>query len=164
MSFDERVMLTVAQAAAKVKLEFVLVGNAAAAMQGVPLLTHDVDVFVRKTPRNRQKIAAFAAVLGGVVTQPYEPTSEMLRVLTPSVSVDFMFGLSSRRKFESVRSRALREKLGSTVVLVAALSDVIAAKEAAGRPKDKATLGILKNALRVKQEMEKETGTKTKHE
>jgi hypothetical protein len=39
--------------------------------------------------------------------------------------------------------------------LVASLEDVIAAKEAAARPKDKAVLPILKDTLRCRKAMEK---------
>jgi hypothetical protein len=108
MSSDEKALLTVVRAAAKARLEFVLVGNAAAALHDVPILTRDFDLFVRDTPRNWQEIGAFARTLGGVVVRPYEPVSRMARVQTPDVAVDFVFRLSSRREFESVRAAALR--------------------------------------------------------
>jgi hypothetical protein len=41
-------------------------------------------------------------------------------------------------------------------ILVAALEDVIRTKEAAGRPKDLAHLPILKDTLRVRQELNRE--------
>jgi len=150
MSFDEKMIEAIAAAAARAHLEFILIGNAAAALHDVPVITQDVDLFVRYTPRNLEKIKAFGEFLGGSVSQPYDPLSRMMRLVTDQVSVDFVFGLSSRRKFESVRSRALRIKLGRHEIKVASLEDIIAAKEAANRPKDRATLHVLKNTLRVK--------------
>ena len=149
MSFDERILDRVVRAASRVRLEFIVIGNAGAALHNVPILTEDIDLFVRHTPRNLQKIHEMARVLGGVTTQPHEPTSRMMRLLTPDFTVDFVFDLSSRRKFESVRARSPWIKLGRQKVRVASLEDIIMAKEAAGRPKVKASLPILKSALRV---------------
>ena len=150
MSVDEDLLVSIVKAAAQVNLEFILIGNTAAALQAVPVMTEDFDLFVRYTPRNLEKIKAFGNLLGGSVSQPYDPLSRMMRLVTEQVSVDFVFGLSSRSKFEAVRSRALRIKLGRHEIKVASLEDIIAAKEAANRPKDRATLHILKNTLRVK--------------
>jgi len=158
MSIDEDLLASIAEAAARVNLEFILIGNAAAALHDAPVTTKDIDLFVRYTPRNLEKIKAFASLMGGSVGQPYDPISRMMRLITDQVSVDFVFGLSSHRKFESVRSRALRIKLGNHELKVASLEDIIAAKEAANRPKDRATLHVLKNTLRAKCALEEERG------
>ena len=50
----------------------------------------------------------------------------------------------------SVRSRAYSAVVGREVLSVAALADVIASKSAAGRPKDKAVLPILRDTLAVR--------------
>jgi hypothetical protein len=64
--------------------------------------------------------------------------------------VDFVRTLSSRKSFASIRSRAIRVRVGKRMVWVASLDDVIAAKEAAGRPKDRATLEILRETRSVR--------------
>lgn len=66
-----------------------------------------------------------------------------------------MFALSSQKSFESVRSRATKVRIGNRLVWVASLEDIIDAKEAADRPKDKTTLQILKETLQVKNAKEK---------
>ncbi len=157
MSFSEQVLAQILAKARRVKLEMILVGNAAAALHKVPVMTQDVDFFVRHTPMNLKKLRVLADELGGMLTQPYYPTSRMMRVVAPDFSVDFVFELSSRRRFESVRSRAARMKIGAQAIVVASLEDVIAAKEAAARPKDRATLRILKETLRTQKELENET-------
>lgn len=155
MSFDEQVLSLIVRAAARVKLDYVVIGNAGAALHDVPILTQDIDMFLRHTPRNVQKIRALAAALGGVVSEPYAPASRMMRVVTPDVTADFVFDLSSRRKFESVRAAAVVLSVGTESVRVAALDDIIRAKEAAGRAKDKATLPLLKAALKTKRALER---------
>ncbi len=156
MAIREEHLAEICEAAKRVRLEFVLVGNAAAVVQSAPLTTDDYDLFVRMTPLNLQKISRFAGLVGGVVAQPFEPTSTMRRVITDRFQVDFIFRLSERQKFESVRSRAIRMRRGGAELLVATLSDVIAAKEAAARKKDLAVLPTLRDTLRANEAIEKE--------
>ena len=51
-------------------LEAVLIGNAAAALQGAPVTTVDFDFMFRKTPRNLRKLKTLAAALGATVMRP----------------------------------------------------------------------------------------------
>jgi hypothetical protein len=52
-------------------LEAVLIGNAAAALQGAPVTTADFDFYFRRTPRNLVKLKLFARRLGATVLRPY---------------------------------------------------------------------------------------------
>ena len=54
-------------------LEVVLIGNAAAALQGAPVTTVDFDFLFRKSPRNLAKLKRFAASLRATVLRPYCP-------------------------------------------------------------------------------------------
>jgi len=156
--FEERLLREIVGALGAVGLDAVLVGNAAAALRGAPVTTRDIDFFVRDTPGNRRKIAEVARRLGGLaVTRPGEPLSRMLRLLGGPAEIDFVFALSSRARFESVRARAGEVDLGGTTVRVASLADVIAAKRAAGRPKDLAALPVLEQTARVLEELARET-------
>ena len=151
-SFEERQLLLIVEAAQRVGLEFVVIGNASAAMQGAPIMTQDIDLFVRDSKRNREKIRALATALGASCNQPFLPGSEMFRLETNELVVDCLFRLSSNQRFESVRSRAIALPIGA---LVATLEDVILQKRAAGRAKDKATLPILEQTLKVRELLEK---------
>jgi hypothetical protein len=51
--------------------------------------------------------------------------------------------------FEALRSRGLSLRLGAQTAVVACLEDLIASKEACGRPKDLAQLPVLRETLRV---------------
>ena len=154
MSSDEKLILRVARAARRAGLEFILVGNAAAALHDAPVTTQDVDLFVRHTPRTLRKIAELTRLLGGILAEPYEPLSRMMRIVSPEVAVDLIFQLSSHRRFESVRATARHVSIGEITLKVASLDDLIAAKEAAGRPKDRASLPILKATLATQRGLE----------
>jgi len=58
MSFEDSVLLHLMRAVDSVGLEAVVIGNAAAALHGVPVTTQDIDLFIRETPRNLEKITA----------------------------------------------------------------------------------------------------------
>jgi predicted nucleotidyltransferase len=155
MSFDDGFLGELAEALAKAGLQVVFIGNSAALLHGIPVSTQDVDLMVRDHPLLQKKLGKFAADFGVILTRPYEPSSKMIRASGRAIDIDFVFGLSSRKSFESIRSRAKKVRLGRRMVWVASLEDIIAAKEAANRPKDKATLPILKEALEVRKTVAK---------
>jgi hypothetical protein len=70
----------IAQLLARHGLEAVLIGNAAAALQGAPVTTVDVDFLFRKTPANLKKLKAIASDLGAVILRPYYPVSGLFRI------------------------------------------------------------------------------------
>src|ERR1035441_8141049 len=119
-------------------LEAVLIGNAAAALQGVPVTTVDFDFLFRRTPANVRKLRAIAAELQAVLMKPYYPVSGWLRISRDEdgLQLDFMGEIDGIRSFEGLRKRALEVPLGEARILVAALADIIKSKKAAGRPRD----------------------------
>jgi predicted nucleotidyltransferase len=154
LSFDEALLAEVARAAQGVRLECVLIGNAAAALLGAPVTSVDLDFFIRDTRQNEAKLERLAAALGGLaITRPGEPTSRMVRLLGKPAPLDFVVALSSGARFEAVRARATEVDVGGVKVRVASLEDVIAAKRAAGRPKDLAALPILEQTAKVLEAM-----------
>lgn len=130
------------------RLEAVLIGNAAAALQGAPVTTVDFDFFFRKTTTNLRKLKELARALGATVMRPYYPASDLYRVVRDQdgLQVDFMATIHGLRSFEGVRDRASSIDIGGIPVLVASLDDVIRSKRAAGRPRDRAVLEILEKA------------------
>lgn len=133
----------------EIKLEAVLIGNAAAALQGAPVTTVDFDFLFRKTSRNLAKLKAFARGLRAVVLRPYYPASDLYRVAREDdgLQVDFMGTIHGIRSFEGVRDRATIVEIEGVRLLVAALEDIIRSKKAARRPRDLAVLEILERAL-----------------
>ncbi len=132
----------------EIKLEAVLIGNAAAALQGAPVTTVDFDFLFRRTTANLTKLKTLARALGATVLRPYYPVSDLHRITRDDdgLQVDFMGTIHGIRSFEGLRDRASLIEIEGVPILVAALSDIIRSKRSAGRPRDKAVLEILEKA------------------
>jgi len=143
----------VAAALAAVRLEAILIGNAAAAMQGAPVTTVDFDFMFRSTPVNLTKLKKFATQLDAVILRPYYPMPALYRVMNDErgLQVDFMPSIHGIRSFNSLRSRAQKIEMRGHGLWIASLADIIASKRAAARPRDKAVLEILEKTLREKE-------------
>lgn len=130
-------------------LEAVLIGNAAAALQGAPVTTVDFDFLYRRTPANVRKLSAIAAALEAVLMKPHFPVSGLLRISRDEdgLQLDFMGEIDGIHSFEGLRKRAIEVPLGDARILVAALADIIKSKKAAGRPRDIAVLPVLEKVL-----------------
>jgi hypothetical protein len=76
-------------------LEAVLIGNAAAALQGAPVTTVDVDFLFRKTPANLKKLKAIASDLGAVILRPYYPVSGLFRIARDADGLQLDFYVAS---------------------------------------------------------------------
>lgn len=137
-------------------LDAILIGNAAAALQGAPVTTVDFDFMFRKTSRNMQKLKAVARALGAVVLRPYYPASDLYRVTRDDgLQIDFMATIHGIRSFEGLRHRSEIIEIGDTSIRVAALADIIKSKQAARRPRDLAVLDVLRDALAERTRQEK---------
>lgn len=148
----EPLLNSVVAALAAVRLEAILIGNAAAAIQGAPVTTVDFDFMFRSTPANLAKLKRFAVRLEAVILRPYYPASKLFRVMSDDrgLQADFMPAIHGVKSFNSLRSRADKMDFGGYTLWVASLADIIASKRAAGRPRDNAVLDILEKTLREK--------------
>jgi len=147
-------LVVVARLLSKHRLEVVMIGNAAAALQGSPVTTLDVDFMFRKTARNLSKLKALADDLDAMVLRPYYPMSELYRVVRDrdGVQLDFMARVDGIRSFEALRARAMRVEFEGCELLVASLDDIIRSKESAAREQDLAVLPILRRTRDEKEE------------
>lgn len=132
----------------EIRLEAVLIGNAAAALQGAPVTTVDFDFLFRSTPRNLSKLKTLAQKLAATILRPYYPVSDLYRVVRDDdgLQVDFMGTVHGVRSFAGVRDRASIVTVGGVDLLVASLADIIKSKRAARRPRDLAVLEVLEKA------------------
>lgn len=146
----EPLLKLAARMLAKHRLDAVLIGNAAAALQGAPVTTMDLDFFMRASPRNVAKVRKIAQELKTSAVQPFYPASTLYRISKPDegVQLDFMTTISGIRSFEGVRARASIAEFGGFSLHVAALEDVIRSKTAAGRPQDLAILPVLRRVVK----------------
>lgn len=147
-------LIRVARVLRETGLEAVMIGNAAAALQGAPVTTVDVDFLFRKTPANLRKLKKVARALDATILRPYYPVSELYRVMAEDLSlqVDFMATVHGIRSYNSVKSRAISVDVGGEKFLVASLPDIIASKRAADRPRDRAVLDALNRTLKTQED------------
>jgi hypothetical protein len=155
MSSDEMFVAEVLRALERVGLEAIVVGMIAAALQGAPITTQDIDLLVRDTPRDREKLEDFARAMGAALPVRLSPLSSAVTLGGAAMPIDVLFdAIPPGIGFETLRSRARSVPIGQAVATVATLEDVIASKESAGRPKDLAVLPILRDTLRIRTALE----------
>jgi hypothetical protein len=159
MSPDEVFLEQLLLALAEAKLEALLVGSVAGVLHGAPVMTRDVDLLIRDTALNRKKLLTLAKALRAARPTPVSELSRTVTILGGALPVDVLFDeLAGGLSFVRLRSRSVRVAIGAQTATVAALADIIASKEAAGRPKDLAQLPILRDTLRVKQALAESDG------
>jgi hypothetical protein len=134
------------------RLDAILIGNAAAALQGAPVTTVDFDFMFRKTPTNLKKLKRLAGTLRCQILKPYYPVSSLYRLVDDDrgLQIDFMSVVSGIKSFERLRTRASRVDFGGRLLWVAPLDDIIRSKKALGRARDRAVLEILERTRNEK--------------
>jgi hypothetical protein len=154
--FSEKTLIALAKALRAAKLEAIVIGNSASMLNGAPVTTQDIDLLIRDTRPNRQKLARFADEIGGSAPMPVSDLSKVQWIEGRlGVPVEIHYDrISGGLTFTSLRSRAQVVVVGDETLLVASLADVIRSKKAAGRPKDRAVLPILRDTLAVRKKLE----------
>ena len=134
--------------------DVVMIGNAAAALQGAPVTTVDFDFMFRKTAVNLRKLKALATRLHATVLRPYYPASDMFRIVRDDdgLQLDFMAAIHGVRSFAGLRARARAIEIGGVPLQVASLGDIIKSKRAARRPRD---LAVLESLEKTREEAER---------
>lgn len=133
-------------------LETVLVGMAAAALQGAPVTTDDFDFAFRETPRNVAKLKRVAGRLNAQLSRPYYPSSRLYRLTSRTgAQVDMMPSISGFGSFESLRSHSIEADVEGRSLRIASLAAVIKSKKITNRSKDRAVMPVLEETLREKE-------------
>jgi len=153
-SFVERVLEALTQGG----VEFVVVGGVSAVLQGVPVVTQDLDVCYRRTPDNVRRLAR--------ALEPFHPKLRGLPEGLPHVvderalglgtnftldldgeDLDLLAEMSGIGGYDEVAPGALELSVNGRSVKVLSLDRLIATKRAAGRAKDLAVLPLLEATL-----------------
>src|SRR5262249_20939454 len=122
------------------------VGLSAAALQGAPVVTRDVDLWMRDLTDGR-----FFAVLKrfGATYVPPVGTNPPMIVGRRIAMFDVVASMHRLQSFATEYRRSREIQLGATKVRVLPLDRIIVSKRAANRPKDRAVLPVLENVLRT---------------
>jgi hypothetical protein len=142
-------------------VDFVVIGGIAGVLHGSSRATFDLDVCFATDPVNLDALgevlvgldARLQGVKDAVPLVPDAATLRRVEVLTLDTTageLDVLAKPSGAPRYDVLRRRAERYDLGGFSVLVASLDDLIAMKQAAGRPKDRADVDELETIRRLR--------------
>lgn len=129
--------------------DFLIVGAHALAAHGVPRATGDLDIWVRPTAENAERVLValrrFGAPLSDLTVDDLTRPDTVFQIGLPPSRVDILSGISGV-DFAAAWSRRRLVMLDGVQVNVLAREDFIVNKRASGRPKDLLDLALLDEA------------------
>jgi hypothetical protein len=129
--------------------EFLIVGAHALAIHGAPRFTKDLDVWVRPTEGNAQKVfralQAFGAPLANLSTQDLHAPDVMFQIGIAPNRIDLLTAIDGV-DFDACWGQRLEHRYGDQPVWIIGKADLIRNKVATGRPQDLVDVSSLRNA------------------
>jgi hypothetical protein len=138
-------------------VRFVLIGALAARLHGFPRLTADADITPAADSLNLENLAkALRKLHARVYTEAipegliFDCTSatlrraEMWNLVTSAGRIDVAFKPAGTDGYDDLARNAEKFSAYGVVFLAASVDDIIRSKEAAGRPKDREDVAILR--------------------
>lgn len=118
-------------------VDYVIIGAAAFPVHGYARATFDIDIFIRPTSENAERtfeaLCAFGYDVTDLTADDLLHKKVLIRQYTVELDVHpFVAGVD----FAGVWGRRIAGRFGTVPVNYASLDDLIAMKQAAGRPKD----------------------------
>jgi hypothetical protein len=121
------------------KVEYVIVGSYALAHHGAPRYTRDIDLYVRPTKENSERVMAALAAYGlqpeGLTAEDFQVPKNIIQVGRPPVRVDFIMSITGVTWEQADAGKVVGEYDGEPVPFIGR-EELIANKKAAGRHKD----------------------------
>jgi transcriptional regulator with XRE-family HTH domain len=146
---------------ARHEVRFVLIGALGATLHGFPRVTRDADITPARDAANLQRLAAALRELDArVYTEkvpeglPFDRSPQMLaradvwNLITKAGRLDLAFQPSGTGGFADLAANAVRFEVYGAPLLAARLEDIIRSKEAAGRPKDRQDVEVMREMLK----------------
>lgn len=121
-----------------------IVGLAAAALQGAPAVTQDIDLWFKDLgdPRIHEALAR----VGGIYVPPTATTPPMFAGKSVAL-FDIVLTMHGLGGFGREVRNTRMVRIGATTVRVLSLERIIVSKKAANREKDRLILPVLEDAL-----------------
>jgi hypothetical protein len=149
-------------------VEFVIVGGVAANALGSTLATFDLDICYARTPENLERLAAALTSLHATLRDapaglPFRPDAATLKAglnftfNTDLGPLDILGEIAGLGTYNQVAAAAEGLDLFGMPMQVLTLQGLIAAKRAAGRPKDQAQLLELEALQELRAELHNNT-------
>ncbi len=132
-------------------VEYLIVGAFAVSRYSEPRATKDIDLLLRNTEENSQAIyralARFGAPLAGITPADFAVPEGMLQIGVEPVRIDLMQSLSGISTEEAWARRVAGTFTPEEIpVFYISVDDLIAAKLAAGRPRDLLDVAAIRKA------------------
>jgi hypothetical protein len=141
-------------------VRYVLIGGLAAVLHGSPLPTLDADICPAQDRPNLERLATALSDLDARIRTPdaaeglrfpheapFLADLSLLNLVTRFGDLDLTFQPSGTQGFPELSARATVMTIHGVQIAVASLPDIIRSKEAAGRPKDRRSLPVLRRLL-----------------
>ena len=139
------------------KVDYVLIGGLAGVLHGSTAMTNDADIVPSRDGKNMERLSVALVDLQarlrvldspqGIAFDPHPALLQSMMTLNMTTrcgDLDITFSPSGLDDYEALVAASVTFDLDDCVVRVAALTDIIRSKQAADRPKDRATLPILR--------------------
>jgi len=128
--------------------EFLIVGAYALAVHGLPRATGDLDIWVRPTAANAQRVwqalLRFGAPLAAMTIEDFKNPEVIFRMGLPPNQVDILMSVSGVTFDEAWPNRIQHDIEGIRVFIISA-GDQLRNKRSTDRPKDKLDADWLEN-------------------
>lgn len=121
-----------------------IVGLSAAALQGAPVVTQNVDLWFENL-NDAKLTAALKEVHAGYV--PPSPINPPMLAGAGTELFDVVLRMDGLGKFVDEFKHSVEVSIGPQKVRVLSLDRIVASKLAAGRPKDKLVIPVLQDVL-----------------
>jgi hypothetical protein len=126
------------------KIRFMVVGLSAAALQGAPVVTEDIDLWFENL--SDPKLMQALVKIGAAYIPPFGYNPPMLGG-PGSDPFDVVIRMNGLGEFADEWKRALDIKIDRLKLKVLPLERILASKQAANRPKDQRVIPVLQNTL-----------------
>jgi hypothetical protein len=131
-------------------VDYILVGAYALAAHGFPRATLDMDVWVRPSPENAERVCQaltrFGAPMGQISASDFGGEDRIVQIGVAPRRIDIITSVSGLT-FDEARAGALVRQIEGLAVPILSMPDLIRNKLASGRPKDVADAELLKKHL-----------------
>ena len=137
-------------------VEAIVVGMAAAIIQGVPTTTWDLDVVHRRTPENVQRLLrVLHEIQAKARRDPRNLTPNETHLIGPGhILLETKFGdfdclgaIDGGRRFEDLIPSSIEIDLEGRLIRVLTLQELLTVKKRAARPKDLAVIPYIESTI-----------------
>ena len=129
------------------KIRFIVIGMTAGVLQGTPVTTFDVDLWIDLPSRQYIKVMNLALKVGG------QMVANTVAVLPGDLPINFVYSVTGLNSFESEYRKARKLKWMGRSVAVLPLERIYASKKCVGRPKDLAHLPLLEQTMKLQRRL-----------